>query len=327
MKGWIAMNFRTMARSVVAICAGVLVLLAAGRSMCQEPAKPAPGPALYCYVGGTMNPAMEEIVKLYEQRTGQKVDLDPSDSGESMIKAKQVQKGDLIVVHDPFHGALVHGDMSLAGYVMATMEPVIVVSKGNTTIRRLEDMAKPGVKVVVTDPEYSTLGHIAPIMFKKAKITDAIKANIVNQPRSGAEAANAVILKKADVALVWNAVAFLRQDKLDMIPIPSALRPVSGIDGIASATYGPLDMSRIQVTIDVLGCTKLEKAARAFAEFTVSKEAQDIFAKQGFSPAPAGDQKIYDKAAGVGLPSATPAKGPAAPAPAAAPAAPAAAGK
>ena len=76
-------------------------------------------------------------------------------------------------------------------------------------------------------------------------------------------------------------------------------------------------MSRIQVTVDVLSCTKMEKAARAFAEFTVSKDAQDIFAKQGFSPAPAGNRKIYDKAAGVGIPAAAPAIG----APAAAPAA------
>ena len=231
------MTGRMAMRTVLTIGVSVLALLAAGRGRCQEGAKPTTATALYCYVGGTMEPAMEEVVKLYEQRTGQKIELDPSDSGESMIKAKQVQRGDLIVVHDPFHGALVNGKMSLAGYVMATMEPVIVVPKGNTTIKGLEDMAKPGVKVVLTDPDYSTLGHINPIMFRKAKIADAIKANIVNQPRSGGEAANAVILGKADVAIVWNAVAFLRKDKLDAIQIPSALRPVAGVDGPWPATY------------------------------------------------------------------------------------------
>ena len=59
-------------------------------------------PELLCYAGGTMRPAMEELVKRYKAKTGEKIALDSAGSGELLVKFEQTQLGDLFVCHDPF---------------------------------------------------------------------------------------------------------------------------------------------------------------------------------------------------------------------------------
>ena len=243
---------------------------------------------LYCYVGGTMRPAMEALAKLYENDTGRRVDLDYGDSGACLVKAETTGLGDLVVVHDPFHGALEHKGMSLDAWAVATVEPMIAVAKGNPkNIRGLKDLAQPGLRVILTDAQYSTAGHVVTVMFRKAGIEEAVKKNEVTRTRAGGEAANAVVLGHADAAIVWNAVIFLRRDKLDAVPIESAYLPTPKVDAVTSPTFGPVDMGAIRVTIDVLKSTKQAAAAKAFAEFIASPPAAKVWQEYGFGPPPA----------------------------------------
>ena len=98
--------------------------------------------------------------------------------------------------------------------------------------------------------------------------------------------ANAVAMGNLDAAIVWNAVAHLR-DKLEAIPIDRQYQPAPGVHAVTSATYGRIDMSRINVFIATLTCSKRPEAARAFAEFVSSKRGLEVFAELGFSPAAA----------------------------------------
>ncbi|MBE3070961.1 MAG: hypothetical protein IMZ66_12065, partial [Planctomycetes bacterium] len=54
--------------------------------------EPAP---LRCYVGGTMRPAVEEIVQRYREETATAVELDYGDSGANFIKVDTTRRGDL----------------------------------------------------------------------------------------------------------------------------------------------------------------------------------------------------------------------------------------
>ncbi|MBL8027512.1 MAG: substrate-binding domain-containing protein, partial [Fibrobacteres bacterium] len=101
----------------VAVLFGFTLLLA------EEP--------ILCYVGGTMRPAMEELVKTYEAKTGKKVLVDYSGSGELIVKIKQTKKGDLFVAHDPFHAQVMKEGLGVKGWMIASVVPVIVVQKGN----------------------------------------------------------------------------------------------------------------------------------------------------------------------------------------------------
>jgi len=279
--------------AVLGILAGVLACLSVG---CER--KPAGKEPLLCYVGGTMRPAMEELVKLYKEKTGQDVQLDFGDSGGLIIRIENEKKGDLYVCHDPFLMAL--QDKKLGdGLAVATLTPVIVVPKGNPkNIRGLADLGNEGVRLIVTDFEYSTLGHMLPVMFQRSGAEERIRKNIVTAVRQGGQAANNVAVGDFDAGIVWNAVAFLRQDKLDAIPIGPEHLPRPELDAITSATNKVYDIGCIKVTIAVLNCSQQQEAARAFMDFVASPTGAEVFGRLGFSPAPPPKETPTSKEAG-----------------------------
>ena len=281
-----------MKRSLV--CAALFLAMVSGCG--QEAPKtggsqgakpPQPAAPLLVHVGGTMRPAMEEICKLYEQESGQKIEINYGDSGELMIKLEQIGKGDVLVVHDPFPAAMEKKGLVDRSYTVAVVTPVIAVRKGNPKkIAGLKDLAREDVKVGLTDANYSTTGHIVDVMFKKAGIAEAMAKKEITRSRGGGEMANNVKLGTVDAAIVWNAVVFERRDALVAIDIDPAVRPDPTADAVTSATYGRLDMSCAKVVLMTLKKADHLAAARKLAELATSERGRAVWAKQGFSPAP-----------------------------------------
>ncbi|NDP21991.1 MAG: molybdate ABC transporter substrate-binding protein [Paludibacter sp.] len=241
---------------------------------------------LICYVGGTMRPPMEEIIKQYEKETGIKINLDYGGSGELLTRIKETKKGDLMVVHDPFFAETERKGLVEAGWAVAYLKPVIIVAKGNPNmINNIYDLGKPGIKVVLTDPIYSTTGYIVKAMFNKMDSASVIriKQNVVSNMRGGYEAANAVVLKTADATIAWDAVAFLRKDEVDVIPINPEVMPKPSVDAITSATFGAVDLGKIKVTLGLLKCSSNKEGALKLAKFICSESSKKIWQKYGFS--------------------------------------------
>lgn len=236
-------------------------------------------------VGGTMRPAMEALVNAYTLKTGQKIEIDTGDSGELMIRIEQTKSGDVYVCHDPFLARLIRKGFCDKSWTVATLKPVIVVPHGNPkAINGFRDLAKSGTKLILTDAIYSTMGYVVARIASRAGLSDQIASNTVTTTRSGGQAANAVAIGTAEASIVWDAVAFLRKDKLDSIPIEKEFAPQQNIDAVTSATYGKIDMDYIRVTLATLNFSKNQEAARRFAEFVASKENRAIWEAQGYSP-------------------------------------------
>lgn len=286
---------RSLGRPGLAILAAAAMLAGCGGADDADQ-----GP-LRCYVGGTMRPAIEELAKAYQAETGRRVELDFGDSGSNLIKAETSGRGDLYVAHDPFHGAAVKKGLSAGGWCVATLTPVIAVPKGNPKgIRGLKDLAQSGLRIVLTDAHYSTAGHLVTRMLQKSGLTEAVEKNVVSRTRMGGEAANAVLLGHADAAIVWNAVVFLRREKLDAVAVEPEYAPQPGVDAVTSATFGPIDMGAIRVTIDVLKSSRRPGEARAFAEFVASDKAQEVWQRLGYSPPPPGPRPLEPAAGAAG---------------------------
>lgn len=240
---------------------------------------------LLCYVGGTMRPAVEELARQYEAATQQKVLLDFGDSGQLMIKIEQTRRGDIYVCHDPFLAGAIRKGLAVEGRTVSALDPVIVVPRGNPKgIMRFTDLAKPGIRLVLTEAQYSTMGHIVDRMAEKIGIQEPLNSNVVSRTRSGGEAANAVVMQMADAAVVWNAVAWLRKDKLDAIPIDPAIHLQQEVDAVTSATYGRINMDYVQVTAAVLKSSSAPDKALKFVAFMASEEGQKVWERHGFSP-------------------------------------------
>jgi len=229
---------------------------------------------------------MEKLVKLYEQKTGRKVEINPGGSGELMVNIQARQNGDLYVCHDPFGGTLMGKGLGRRLWTVAVVTPVIAVAKGNPkNIRSVRDLARPGLKLAMTDPNHSTTGYIIPVVFDKAGLRKEIEANIVKRSRGGSTAANWVGIGDVDAAIIWNAVTHLRADTLDAVPIDPPYTAIPGVDAVTSATNKVYDIGRIKVTLATLQCSKQPDAAAEFAQFVADNRA--IFTNEfGFSPAP-----------------------------------------
>jgi molybdate transport system substrate-binding protein len=259
----------------------VLVLLAVPAGCVKK----APSGALLCHVGGTMRPVFEKLGELYQQETGQAIEINSAGSGELLAHIELQKEGDLYVSHDPFMDIIMNRGLAVDGWTIAEISPVIIVQKGNPkNIRDMRDLARDDVQLALTDRESSTLGHLLSTMFAKAGMDlDALmqKKNILVH-RSGSYVANLVQMKSADAALVWGAVAILRANDLDSIPVVPEHLPIPHIDAVTSATGKVYHLTPVRVTICSLKCSDQPKQARAFMEFVVSDRAHDILEEYGF---------------------------------------------
>ncbi len=264
---------------------GLVVLAGAGCGR-ESAVKPGAKDPLLCYVGGTMRPAMEELGRRYEAQTGQPVLFDYADSGTLIIKMEQTRRGDLYVAHDPFHEAVLRRGLGTRGWTVAAVTPVIVVPRGNPKgIAGFKDLARPGLRVILSHPTYSTAGWVIPIIARRAGVETALESNVVSRTRAGSEAANAVVIGTADAAICWNAVAHLRSKDLEVIPIEAVFQPRRDVDAITTATYGRLEMDYIRVTVSALSFSTQPEAALAFGRYLASPEAAQVWREFGFTPA------------------------------------------
>jgi molybdate transport system substrate-binding protein len=268
------LNHGSLSVALSASC--IVVLMSCGSQRSSVP--------LLCHVGGTMRPAMEELARNYTQQTGQKIDVDYAESGELFIRIDQTRKGDIFVCHDPFFAASVKKGLVAKGWYLSTLEPFIVVNKGNPKgIHGIKDLAKPGLKLLFTHETYHEMG-LVPRMADKAGIRKEMEANCSSFSWGGGEAANELELGTADASIVWNAVAFLRKDKIDMVPIEPQYHLQDSVDAVTTATFGKMELSNIKVCIAALSCSKNLEAAEKFAAYCASDEAQKVWVSYGFAP-------------------------------------------
>ena len=240
--------------------------------------------ALLCHVGGTMRPVFEKLAKAYEEETGQPVEINSAGSGELLANIEMQQEGDLYVSHDPFLDIMMHRQLADDGWTIGELFPVIIVQKGNPKkIKSLNDLARQDVKLALTDFKLSTLGRMLPTIFKKSgmDLAQLNKDKNITIHRSGSYVANLVVMKNADAALVWKAVADLRKADLDSIQITDSL-PVPYVDAITSATKKSYPLTPVRVTICSLKCSDQPKEAEAFMQFVVSEHVRNVLKDYGF---------------------------------------------
>ena len=223
---------------------------------------------------------------MYEQRTGQKVEINSAGSGELLAHIDSHKEGDVYVCHDPFLDILMKRGLAEAGWTVAELTPVIVVRRGNPKrIKGLTDLARPDVELFLTDYRRSSLGRMLETIFGKAGIDfeQLNRDKKIGTHRQGSHAANMVRMRNADAAMCWNAVAHLQQDALDVVPIPEEHLPIPHVDAVTSATGKEYALTPMRVTVATLKCSGQPDAARRFAEFVASEQAGRVFGEFGFS--------------------------------------------
>ncbi len=247
------------------------------------------------HVGGTMTPVMLDLAKQYEKETGISVEVSSAGSGELLATIEMQKVGDLYVSHDPFMDMLMRKKLAINAWTIGELVPVLIVQKGNPKgIKGVADLARDDVVLYLTDYQHSTLGHMLPKIFEKAGIDfkELNEKKRIHQHRSGSHVANMVKMRTADAALVWQAVAYLRRDDLDSIPITEQL-PIPGVDALSSATGKSYILRPVRVTISSLSCSSQKREAEAFAAYIRSETGMNTLKTFGFGADPSLIKQEY----------------------------------
>jgi len=236
------------------------------------------------YVGSSMRVPMEQCLDAYKKlHPDADIRLDFGDSGEVLSKVEFTGRGEAAVLHEPYITKAKRDGWGTKTHVLANMQPVIVVAKGNPKgVTGLKDFTRDDLHVGVTDARYTTSGQIVQQALANAGIREQVMArDDLVQNRSSGYMCLQVEEDALDAITCWDAVARGRADRVDIVPIEPAFMPHSFIDSeVVTYTDG-----RVSVGLIELKTAQHPESTADFVRFILSPEGQAIWAKCGFNPA------------------------------------------
>ncbi len=238
---------------------GALLALAVG---CSQNADP----VLYC--GAGIRPPVSEIAEEFGRRHGITVECDYAGSEVLMSRIKLTDRGDLYMPGDVHYVELAEKEgLVTSKQTVCYFVPVIMVRKGNPKdIHTLADLAKPGIKIGLGDPEACAIGRKALKIFEKNNIPQAdIDRNVAFRSVTVNELGNHIKLDTLDAVIVWDAVAAYFPDDGEIVPIPREQNIIS------------------TVAIGTLKSTENPELAAKFVEFITSDEGKAVFKRHHYA--------------------------------------------
>ncbi len=228
--------------------------------------------SLLVYAGAASKPPAEEVAKLYERKSGVKVELTIGGSGTVLSQMKLSKQGDIYFPgsSDYMEKAKRDGDVFAdSEKVIVYLVPAINVVKGNPHgIRRLQDLLRPGLRIAIANPESVCVGAYAVEIIENA-FTAAEKAafrrNLVNYTESCEKTATAISLKMADAVLGWSVFQHWDPERIETVRLPAGQ--------VLRIGYIPIAISKF---------TKNRSAAQKFIDFLAGPEGRKIFARHHY---------------------------------------------
>lgn len=228
--------------------------------------------------GGSMRAALEEIIENYKAVSSDTVVPTFGGSGELCAQIRLAGKGDVYICHDPFMEWAEEKGLIQKWDTVGLLRVIIAVPKGNPKgINGLEDLARPGLRIGIGDTTYSTSGVIAKSIIEQAPFGADITKNIRLESKGHQKRLNDIVMGQLDATIVWDAVALLFKDKVDIVPIDYRY-----VDAVTSATYGRSDLKNIKVTAGITAAAGDKQHVRRFYDYLVT-EGRKVFKEHGFT--------------------------------------------
>jgi molybdate transport system substrate-binding protein len=215
--------------------------------------------------GSSFRPPMEKLCAMYAEETGGQTELSFGGSEDHLPNVQTKAAGDIYVTHSPFQQYTADADALLREVPVGFLAPVLVVQKGNPKeIASIDDLAKPGIQVLLTNPEFSTCGEMTFALLEKKGIKEAVLENVGNAMfKHHSEIGNKLKLGLGDAGIMWNGVANNFLDAIEIVPAP----------------YEYDD----EITVSVMGLsyTKQPEQVQAFLDF-VEAHGKPVFEEFGY---------------------------------------------
>jgi molybdate transport system substrate-binding protein len=224
--------------------------------------------------GNSFRLPMEKLAEMYEKETGKHVEMSFAGSEALLSQVMLKAAGDVFVTHAPYQEDTKEAGALLREVEVGFQDPVLVVRKGNPkNVTRIEDLAKEGLQVVLTDPEYSTCGEMVYALLEKKGIKEAVLKNVGDDlVRNHSDVGNQLKDGIRDAGIMWNGVAHGYLDAIEIVPGP----------------YEYDEPTRLSVM--GLSYSKKQEELGKFLDF-VEKHGKQVFSDFGYVKGGAEDQE------------------------------------
>ncbi len=149
---------------------------------------------------------------------------------------------------------------------VAYLIPVIAVQHGNPqNIKALADLARPGIKVGIGNPESVCLGLYAIEILDSNKLLADVGKNIIVNAESCEKTATLISLKSVDAVIGWDVFHQWDPDNIDVVYLAPGQLP---------------RLAYIPAAVSAFAADKA--SAKKFTDFLVSAKGQQIFQKWGY---------------------------------------------
>lgn len=239
------------------------------------------------FAGAAASPVYKEACKVFESKYGVEVELRLGGSG-SLLSAMEIARvGDVYVPGSPEYLVKANklGIVNLTAAparVFAYLVPAILVQKGNPKgVSSLEDLAKPGIRVGIADPESVCVGLYAKELLEANGLWEDVKKNIVVHAESCEATATLIFTGAVDAIIGWHVFYHWNPEKADLIWIePEKIPKISYIAGAITVFAEDKDL------------------AASFLDYLASHDMYEVWAGYGYIPT-LEDARLYAPNAGI----------------------------
>lgn len=181
---------------------------------------------LFVFCGAAFKRPMEDIIGLYEQKTGKAVYVNYGSLGTLLSQLLLTKVGDILIAPSPDimeraknKGVIVPETIRNFAFVV----PVINVQKGNPKdIKGLKDLARPGIKLGLANPEIVYIGAVAAEILENGLTPQeriSVKKNIVTYVEDFNKLASLLILKEVDAIIGFHFLEGWYPDKVSTVKL------------------------------------------------------------------------------------------------------------
>jgi molybdate transport system substrate-binding protein len=220
---------------------------------------------LLVYSGAGMRKPMDEIGVVFQKKYDTQVKYNYAGSNALLSQMELTKMGDVYMPGETMYIEIAT-KKGLVDYQKLTCYhiPIITVPKGNPgQITCLEDLARPGVKLIFGDPKVAATGRTAVEILKKNGIYDKAWANVIATVPTMNEVMVQIALGQADASINWWDTVKAVKD-IEVVEISKEQNAIQIIPiGVATFSKNP-------------------ETAKKFVDFCASAEGKAIFEKHGF---------------------------------------------
>ncbi len=193
-------------------------------------------PELTFFCGSVNRRAVEQAVKAFQAREGVQVNTVYNGCGILTAQMKSISDKKLTGFPDTYMACDTYylevvAPLFQDAIEVSDTEVVIAVPKGNPkNISSLADLAKPGMRVAVGQPDQCTIGVLTRKVLKAENVYDEVMANVVTQTATSALLIAPVSTGAADASLAYSTDTKAETEKVDVVRIGTdaskAIQPV-----------------------------------------------------------------------------------------------------